>query len=114
MGLIQRREFLLGGAVAIPQRNMDALRVEVMEVFSPPGGPAALLVHHADEAERESFGSWLRAHSGNSVVCTLMNGTRINGRIFRISLCFGRGLILFRDSVSIRVKDILSLASEKV
>jgi hypothetical protein len=80
-----------------------------MEVFLPLSGPPALLVHHADEATRRAFGEWLRANSGISIICALANGKRVDGRILRVSLCFGRGLILVRESVPVRAKDVLTI-----
>ena len=107
MGLMQRREFLgaLASAVAKPQ---DAITAEVMEVFSAPSGPSALLVHHADEATREGFANWLRSNSGSQITCVLQDKTQFTGRIFRIALCFGRGLILLNaPTAGVRAKDVL-------
>ena len=111
MGLMKRREFLLGSALVsgFVQKEPDAIRVEVMEVFSASTGPSALLVHHVDEATREAFANWLRANSGRKVVCTLTNKMRIDAQIFRVSLCFGRGLILLRGPAPVRAKDILGI-----
>ena len=81
-----------------------------MEVFAAANGPAALLVHHADEATRETFAQWLRTHSGAQVVCTLPDGKSVSGGIFRVSMCFGRGLILLRETAAVRAKDILRIA----
>lgn len=112
MGMMKRREFLIGTALVsgFVQRESDAMDVEVMEVFSASTGPSALLVHHADEATREVFANWLRANSGRKVVCTLNNKMRIDARIFRVSLCFGRGLILLGEPAPVRAKDILGIS----
>ena len=80
-----------------------------MEVFLDPTGPSALLVHHATASGRSDFGAWLRSHSGNSIICTLPDGRRISARIFRVNGCFGRGLILARDIIDVRAKDVLSI-----
>jgi len=80
-----------------------------MEVFSSTSGPAALLGHHGDEAARETFANWLRTNSGITVVCSLSNGAKVNGRIFRVRLCFGRGLILLREPAAVRANDILAI-----
>ena len=85
------------------------LQVEVMEVFAAASGPSALLVHHADEATREAFANWLRSNSGAQINCGLRNGSRLSARIFRVSLCFGRGLIVLREPAAVRAKDILSI-----
>jgi len=101
---MNRREFLLGG---IAPKQPAALQVEVMEVFSSSDGPAAFLVHHATESARNAFGEWLRANDGGRIACRLRSGTTIAGRIFRVKMCFGRGLILTRAPVAIRPKDVL-------
>jgi hypothetical protein len=111
MGMMKRREFLIGGALgsalAGPQKTLE---VEVMEVFSSPTGPSALLVHHADEATRETYATWLRSNSGKQITCELRSKTSFAARIFRIRLCFGRGLILLSSpSVGIAAKDILKI-----
>jgi len=111
MGMMKRREFLIGGALgsalAGPQKTLE---VEVMEVFSSSTGPSALLVHHADEANRETFANWLRSNSSKQVTCELRSKTAFTARIFRIRLCFGRGLILLSaPAVGIAAKDILKL-----
>jgi hypothetical protein len=80
-----------------------------MEAFQDPSGPSALLVHHATASGRSDFGSWLRSHSGASIICTLPDGRRVAGRIFRLNGCFGRGLILTRDIIDVRPKDVLNI-----
>jgi hypothetical protein len=110
MGLITRREFIFSGAPGgLLQQKSDTLKIEIMEVFMSTNGPSALLIHHADEATRETFANWLRAHSGSAVVCTLPDKTKIDARIFRVSLCFGRGLILVRDPVAVHPGTILGI-----
>lgn len=103
---MNRRKFFFSW-IAIEASN--ATPVKVMAVFSASGGPSAFLVHHANEATRYAFGEWLRANNGKRVVCQLPDGTRVDGRIFRISLCFGRGLILTYAPIGIRAKDILNI-----
>lgn len=114
MGLMKRREFLLGGlavhSAAKPQNEVD---VSVMEVYSSSSGPAALLVHHADEATRETFAAWLRTNTGKAITCKLRDKPQTAARIFRVSLCFGRGLILLRTPApGVRARDVLRLALE--
>ena len=103
---MNRREFFF---VLLFQNRSAPLEVAVMEVFSASDGPAAFLVHHADESARNTFGQWLRAHDGARVTCRLNNGTAADGRIFRLKMCFGRGLILTRVPVAIRAKDRVSI-----
>jgi hypothetical protein len=103
---MNRREFLFSWT--IPQLK-SGLSLEVIEIFSSPDGPSALLVHHANEATRNAFSEWLRANDGKSVLCRTGAGAPIDGRVFRVRLCFGRGLILTRSRPSIREKEILNI-----
>jgi hypothetical protein len=81
-----------------------------MEVFSSGSGPAALLVHHAEDAGREIFANWLQRNSGKQIFCGRPGKTPITARIHRVSLCFGRGLILLRGpAFGLRAKDVLSI-----
>ena len=102
---MNRREFFLA---LLLQSRSASVEVAVMEVFSASDGPAAFLVHHADESARKAFGQWLRAHDGERVTCRLNNGTA-DGRIFRVKMCFGRGLILTRAPIAVRAKDRVSI-----
>jgi len=109
MGLMNRREFLFSGIQGRVFQRGTALQMEVMEVFSASNGSSALLVHHADEATREAFAEWLRANSSRQIVCLLPNGMRLGGRIFRVSLCFGRGLILLPGPIKAHAKEIVGI-----
>lgn len=114
MGM-KRREFLLGSLVSVRVRQQSSIQVEVMEVFSPSSGPSALLVHHADEPTREAFADWLRRNGGAEIILQSRDRTPIDARIFRVSLCFGRGLILLRVApAGIRAKDVLSVRLRQV
>ena len=80
-----------------------------MEVFSASEGPSAVLVHHASESGRSAFAEWLRTNSGRRIVCRLHSGAAVDGRIFRVRMCFGRGLILARAPVAIRPDEVLMI-----
>ena|SRR5579862_3499197 len=101
---MNRREFFLTWIV---QSSSAAVEVEVMEVFPTSDGRSAFLVHHASESARNGFADWLRSRNGTHVVCESRNGLRIDGKIFRVKMCFGRGLILTRTPFSLRPKDVL-------
>jgi hypothetical protein len=105
---MNRRQFFLR---LLSQEKSTTIEVVVMEVFSGSDGPSAFLVHHANEATRAVFAEWLRRNSGATIVCRPGNGTQIQGRIFRVSMCFGRGLILttFDPPIPIRPRDVLSI-----
>src|SRR5881296_1717960 len=99
--VMNRREFFLTWIV---QSQSTSIEVEVIEVFPASDGPSVFLVHHASEAVRTVFGEWLRGHDGARITCRLRNGTAVDGRIFRLKMCFGRGLILTRAAIAIRAK----------
>lgn len=101
---MNRRQFLLAW---IFQNRSASVEVEVLEVFSAFDGPSAFLVHHASEAARSAFAEWLRSNNGAHITCQSHNGLKIDGSIFRVRMCFGRGLILTRAPVSLRPKDVL-------
>ena len=105
----RRRFFLSSLSSWVFQARQAALQVAVMEAFLDSGGPSALMVHHATEASRSAFAAWLRASSGASIVCTLPDGRRIPARIFRVNGCFGRGLILTREVLDVRAKDVIGI-----
>jgi hypothetical protein len=110
MGLMKRREFLAGGLLSGAARRQSEIEIEVMEVFSSSSGPSALLVHHADEATREAFANWLRRNTGTEIVLQQRDKTPIDAWVFRVSRCFGRGLVLLRTPLTgIRAKDVLRL-----
>jgi len=104
--VVNRREFFLA---LLLQSRSASVEVAVMEVFSASDGPAAFLVHHASESARNTFGQWLRAHDGARIACRLRSGITVNGQIFRVKMCFGRGLILTPAPVAIHPKDVVLL-----
>src|SRR4026208_1078157 len=101
-----RREFFLG---SLFQNRTTSIAVEVIEFFSGSKGPSALLVHHTSEATRNGFSEWLRAHDGAPISCRLPDGTNVSAQIFRVKMCFGRGLILTPLPVAIRPKDVVKI-----
>jgi hypothetical protein len=105
----RRRFFASTLSSLVSQTRQGRLQVAVMETFLDSAGPSAVLVHHATEAMRSTFAAWLRANGGASIICTLPDGRRISARIFRLNGCFGRGLILTRDPLDVRAREILDI-----
>ena len=104
--MMNRRLFLLGWLFQI---RTARLQVEVMEVFLSPDGPSALLIHHANEETRDAFSRWLRSNNGSRISFRLPNGSQFDSRIFRMNLCFGRGLVLTRSTIATKPKDVLQI-----
>ena len=103
---MNRRQFFLAW---LYQTSSNSVEVEVMEVFTASDGPSALLVHHVSESARNAFGEWLRSHDGVRIVCRLRDGTKADGRIFRVRMCFGRGLIVTPAPLDIHAKDVVTI-----
>jgi len=95
-----RREFFAG---LVFQEKPITVQIQVMEVFSDSNGPSAFLVHHANDATRNAFAEWLRRNNGAAIVCSRRGSSRIHGRIFRVNMCFGRGLILTTSPAPIQI-----------
>ena len=107
---INRRQFLLTW-IFQPQPG-TVQQVEVIEVFSAGQGPSAFLVHHVNESVRVRFAEWLHRADGAQISFQLPNGPKIDGRIFRVRMCFGRGLVLTRGPVAVRPKDRVTFYRE--
>ncbi len=82
-----------------------AIECEVMEtaeVVKGCGlqGTHLLLIHHARENERAELSKMLKAFSGKQTEFTVGH-THYRGVIFRLSHCFGRGLLLYRGDIKV-------------
>jgi hypothetical protein len=88
-----------------------SISVRVLEIFIRDQTPTAILVHHADEASRDRFARWLRANPKAVVRVRDRSGKEAAGTIFRVRMCFGRGLILLDGGIKIREGDVLALVS---
>jgi len=86
-----------------------ALRVAVLEVFQSGTVSDALLVHHANEATRKVFSSSLQAHPTADVRIRTDDGREAPGTLFRVRMCFGRGLILLKNPFQIKERDVLTI-----
>jgi hypothetical protein len=106
---INRRLFF--AALVFARGQAATLQVAILETFDIEGGAAAVLVHHADEATRGGFAEWLRSHPRARVRVRTPRGEEVSATMFRVRMCFGRGLILFDKPVRIREREVLSLFS---
>jgi hypothetical protein len=100
---VSRREFLLSWT--IPRQAIQPVTVEVLEVFDAGNGPSGLLVHQSGPDSREAFSAWLHNSDGLLVRLRTPEGAAYTGRIFRVKMCFGRGLLLVSAVLNIRTKD---------
>jgi hypothetical protein len=90
-----------------------ALRVSVLEVFQSETAADAFLVHHANEATREIFASSLQAHPTADVRIRTDDGREVRGTLFRVRMCFGRGLILLKNPLQIKERDVLTVIYQR-
>jgi len=102
MHLFNRRNFLLMW-IARP-RSSEILTIEVLEIFRGSSGPCAVLVHHSSAEARQDFSNWLHRFDGAQVQVR-KSDFAARGRMFRVKMCFGRGLLLLPEVVNLRVKD---------
>jgi hypothetical protein len=102
---ISRRVFISVFLFRPVQKN--TLSAGVQEVFEDASGTLAALVHHAEPAAREAFGEWLRSHPQSLVHVRTGAGEEAAGKMFRVRMCFGRGLIIFEKPVQLRERDVL-------
>jgi hypothetical protein len=93
----------------IRPRQSISVRVAVLETFAMDQKVSAVLVNHADPAERESFARWLQGHPRSAVKVRNKAGQETPATIFRVRMCFGRGLLLLDQPITIREGDVLTL-----
>lgn len=104
---ISRRLFF--SLLLVRPKQSVALRVAVLETFSMNGKLSAILVNHAEPAEREQLARWLQTHPRSSIRIRSKTEPEAEATIFRVRMCFGRGLILFKTPMKIREGDVLTI-----
>jgi hypothetical protein len=106
--MIFNRRLFLSLFFMRPART-TSIQVTVIETFDSRDITSAVLVHHADEPSRDLFARWLQANSRTEIRVRKNIGTEVPARIFRVRMCFGRGLILFDRPIRIAEREILTL-----
>src|SRR4029077_3905741 len=99
MHLFNRRDFFLMW-IARPRRA-EGVSVEILEIFRGSGGPCGVLVRHSSPEVRQDFSNWLHRFDGAQVEVRRSDFTT-RGRMFRVKMCFGRGLLLLPDVLNVR------------
>ena len=91
------------------------LPCEVLEVspdFKNPSeqlsGVGYLLVRQANASDRERFSKWLKTHSGTEVGF-VVQGREYKGILSRLANCFGRGLLIYKNQITAKKRDIIDL-----
>jgi hypothetical protein len=105
---ISRRVFL--SFLLVPPRQTTSISAAVLEVFNDGNAGIAALVHHENPSMRNRFAGWLQAHPKSVVLVRNAAGEKVPGRMFRVRMCFGRGLIVLEKPMRIRERDVLIIA----
>jgi hypothetical protein len=108
---MNRRQFFFNAVSRSSQ--IQPVRIAVMETFSIGDSCAAVLVHHADPATRDAFARWLQAHPRAMIRVRSQRAPEVSATIFRVRLCFGRGLIVLQSHLPVRERDILTITLER-
>jgi hypothetical protein len=106
---INRRAFF--SFLIVRPKQAVSLRVSVLETFALGENASALLVNHAEPAERDQFARWLQTHPRSAVRIRNNAGQETTASIFRVRMCFGRGLILPNQPITIREGDVLTIVT---
>jgi hypothetical protein len=104
---ISRRLFF--SLLLVRPRQTSSLRAAVLETFAMNERVSAVLVNHADPAERDPFARWLQAHPRSVVRIRNKAGEETAAKFFRVRMCFGRGLLLLNQPIAVREGDVLTV-----
>jgi hypothetical protein len=104
---ISRRQLLCLLLVRPPQST--SLQVSVLEVFVIDDKTRAILVNHASESTRNRFAEWLQTSPKARLRIRTTADEETDATIFRVRMCFGRGLILLSQPITIREGEVLTL-----
>jgi len=105
--IFNRRKFLFL-FFARPARP-TSIQVAVLETFAAGRDASAALVHHADDATRDAFARWLQANPKTAIQVRDPVGHEMSATIFRVRMCFGRGLIVFEKPIRLAEREILTV-----
>lgn len=104
------RRLFLSVLLTPTARQTTSIQVAVLETFNAGQGVSAVLVHQDNAAARDTFAKWLRAHTNGVIRVRTTDGWDASATMFRVRMCFGRGLILFEKPIPIREGDVLYIA----
>jgi hypothetical protein len=108
---MNRRRFL-SILLARPSQT-QSVRIAVLETFKVDDACVALLVHHAEPETRDVFANWLQAHPSAAIHVRRQDGPEFPATIFRVRMCFGRGLILLQSRLAVGEREILTMTFER-
>jgi hypothetical protein len=95
------------------------LEAQVMEASSDVELPGLgskrvryVVLHHKHQKDQASLAAWLQHHAGARVSFETLDGAAHEAVLERLKHCFGRGLLLYTDSVRLKEKDVIRLRLE--
>ncbi len=106
---ISRRVFF--SLLLVRTGQQSSVRAAALETFAMNGKVSAILVNHTDPAQRDQFASWLQAHPKYAVRIRNIAGQEARATIFRVRMCFGRGLIVLNQAITVREGEALTIIS---
>lgn len=68
-----------------------------------------LLLHHKHPKDQARMSEWLHRHDGSRIEFRTRDGGVHTAALYRLKHCFGRGLLLYSDTVVIEAKDVIAL-----
>jgi hypothetical protein len=105
---MSRRGFFASLLLGHPTQA-TSFEVVVLETFGLDQQISAVLVHHSEPAARNQFARWLQTHPKSVVRIRRNNGKEVSATMFRVRMCFGRGLILLEEQIQIRERESLTV-----
>ena len=87
---------------------LDVGGPSISETIKPLNNTRYILLHHADVQEQMLLSKCLKRYNGKEIIFSI-KGTSCRGIIYRLPHCFGRGLILYNDTIKVKKKSIIKI-----
>lgn len=107
--------FLVLYFVPLFSLKAEVIECEVIETspvykcnISELNGTKWLLIHHLHIKDRKRLSDWLKTNSGKQVIF-IKDKKKVSGILFRVSNCFGRGLLIYKADITAHKHDVIRL-----
>ena len=91
------------------REQAGAFQVRVLEAFAINDACSAVLVHHSDSRSRDAFAQQLQTYPRRNVRIRTNAGAEVAAMMFRVRMCFGRGLILLKEPLAIQERELITV-----